>query len=239
MITKYMVYRFLETAEREAAGSGGKTKLDYELDTKEDVIRSKETHEVICTVDEYVSILRRKNHCDFEAIYDDHACLSTIYRCKECGAVIFGGDDERWDPNLECPSCGGYKTSLEWWSGEDIKNDPEKQKMIEFFIGLQKDMDEVYERRKRRNGLNDWEIWKKKFKNKKRLLEITLTCCNLFTTGLKGLSIEFAYYSRKKPDDLGYTRDKYLKVPLSPYAVYMWWIHRRTVRYSKKYPGKT
>lgn len=227
MITKYDVYRSFEKIEQEVQESNGQIPFQFKLDKENDVFVDKDTGEVACTVDQFLTSVRKSHHCDFEVIYSEHVSLTTIYRCKDCGAVIFAGDDERWDPRLECPSCGGYHTSLEWWSAKEIEEDPEKQKMIEFYIQMQKDMDEMYARVERRNGLHDWEIWKKKFRSKKSMLELNLVCLNLFSTGLKGLSLEVSYWGKENVEDLTYTRDKYIKIPLSPYAVYLKWLGYR------------
>lgn len=102
MISKSDVIRALSRAKKEGR--------DMEIALSEDKksILDIQTGEAICSVDTYVAYLRRKLHCDFECIFYDRVDLTTIYRCNECGTVIFTGDDERYDPNLRCPVCAGY-----------------------------------------------------------------------------------------------------------------------------------
>lgn len=215
MISKYSVYRVFELAEEKGE------KIIFRLDKATDSLYDSDTDEYVCSIETYMDYLAKKLHCNFEVLYSEHGTLTTIYRCKECGTVIFGGDDERWDPNLKCPGCGGYETRLEYWTGEDIKNSPEKQKEIEGIIQAQKDMDAVYARREKRNGLNDWEIWVKKFYGKMHLLTVSLECSNLFYSGLKGLNLHFSKYSKESKNDIAYTSDWFKRIPLSPYAFYI------------------
>ena len=203
----------------------------YCLNENETEIWNSKTNERICSVDTFTDYMRKKFHCDFEVIYEEHGLLTSVYRCKECGTVIFGGDDEdRYDPNLTCPTCSNYKTWLEYWTKEDIENDPEKQKTIEGLIKAQEYEDEMYKRIKRRGGLSDSELWKKEFKFKNTLYKVTLECMNLWGERLKGLNLHIIKFSRKNSNDVGLYSEWFKRIPLSPYAVYIQWIYP----YSKK-----
>lgn len=192
-------------------------------DKDADCIRDSKTNEEVCSLDVFVEYMAKKMHCNFEVIYSEHVSLTTIYRCKECGTVIFGGDDERWDPNLKCPHCSDYKPHTEFWDIDDINKDPEKQRAIEEIIKDQEWLDERDRRVESRNGLNDWEIWKKKFyfKNKTVMYEVSLECSNLFETGLKGLNLHISKFAAKKGDNIGLYGRWFKRIPLSPYAFYL------------------
>lgn len=207
--------------------------LDYVYDRTTDSIYDKDGVK-ICTLDEYMPIIRRKYHCDFESIFYCHATLDDVYRCRECGTVIFGGDDERYDPNCKCPVCCQDDSVCQnhWWSGEEIAADPEKQKAIEGYIQAQKDMDDMYARQKARNGLRDSEIWKKRYYGKKNLFEFCLGCDDLFRTKLKGLLFKINY-SRKNDDDIGYIWKREIVIPLSISAAVMYWY--RLPRYRRQW----
>ena len=72
-------------------------------------------------------------HCDFECIYNEHVSLDVVYKCNECGTIIFTGDDERYDINLACPVCANYNHS-NYWTQEMIESDPDKKRYVEFLI---------------------------------------------------------------------------------------------------------
>lgn len=219
MISKYQVIKYFKRQMEENED------FHYCLNEDETEIYDNITNTHICSVDTYLDALRKKLHCDFEVIYDEHGLLTTVFRCRECGTVIFGGDDEeRYDPNLTCPTCSDYKTWLEYWSKQDIENDPEKQKTIDGLIKAQKYKIEMYRRIERRGGLSDREIWKKEFRGKNTLYVVTLERMNLWGERLKGLNLHITKFSRKNSNDLGFSSEWFKRIPLSPYAVYIQWI---------------
>lgn len=218
MISRYDLYRAFELDEEQGS------KSEMRLDKENNQLISKETGEVICSIDSYVNYLRKKHHCDFEVIYNDHACLTTIYRCNECGTVIFGGDDERWDPNLKCPGCSEYKTFLEYWTGIDIENDPQKQKEIEGIIKMQEYMDECDKRHSQR-GLYDWQLYKKTIRGKKYGCNIEFKIDNITNKRkLKGLEVSFDFM-KKEDDRGGYMHSKNITIPLSTQSIYIRYIY--------------
>lgn len=224
MISRYDIYRAFEMDEEQ----GGKSEM--RLDKENNQLISKETGEVICTVDFYIEYLSKKLHCDFEVIYSDHASLTTIYRCNECGTVVFGGDDERWDPNLKCPNCGEYKTFLKYWTSEDIENDPQKQKEIEGIIKMQEYMDECDKRHIQR-GLYDWQLYKKTIRGKKYGCNIEFKIDSIMNKcKLKGLEVSFDFMKKEAEDMSWYTHFKNITIPLSTHSIYIRYIYP----YSKK-----
>lgn len=227
MISKYDIIKSFEKAAKE----GKKTEL--QLDEKKENIINVETGEELCTVETYTQFMREKLHCDFECVYYEHVSLLDVIRCKQCGTVIFAREDEDYDPNLRCPTCGDYKTHFDYWTKEEIERDVSKRAEIEALEKMQADMEEEAIRRERRKGKYDWEIWKKKWYGKKHSFNISLECCNLFDTGLKGLNLHIMKFSRKDKDDMSYTSDWFKRIPLSPYAFYIQCIVPRTKKYKE------
>ena len=230
MISVNDVIKTFERLERE--GKQGELKLNED---KSGLVVS-DTGEYICSIDTYAQHLREKLHCDFEVIYEDHASLRVVFRCKECGTVIFARDDEDYDPNLRCPTCGGYDTYFEYWTKEDIDSDKSKQDTIRSLRMMQQYMIESQRRRKKR-GLNDWEIWKKEVQFKKCRRTFSLECCDLFNgkkgpARLKGLNLHITRWEKDK-DGIGYYGKKYTRIPLSPHAVYLFWILPHTKKYKQ------
>ena len=173
----------------------------------------KETEKVVCDIDKLVQLLRESIHCDFECVHHCHASLETTLRCRECGTVIFSRDDEEYDHNLRCPTCGGYETHFEYWTKEEIESDVQKADTIKFLEEWTKEEDEAYERRKRRNGKYDSEIWNWTIRGKKHGVKFELKCDNLFKYGLKGLHFRINWMDR---DDSGwFVYRKWWEIPLS------------------------
>ena len=193
MISKYDVRKIIENSE------------EYTINKSNDMIIKKSNMLPIMTLDELVESHRKRHHCDFECIYDEHATLQVVYRCKDCGTVIFASDSEgEYDPNLCCPTCGGYHTYYDYWTQEDIDNDIKKQNTLKFF----KDEMEIKRKENERyskTGLYFNEIWKKEF-NK---YIVTLECYNVFRSKFDGLKLEIKHFN----DD--YVRDKTITIPLS------------------------
>lgn len=152
-------------------------------------------------------------HCDFECIHHCHVSLETTLRCRECGTVIFSRDDEEYDHNLCCPTCGGYETHFKYWTKEEIENDTQKADTIKFLEEWTKEENEAYERRKRRKGKYDSEIWNWTIRGKKHGVKFELKCDNLFKHGLNGLYFRINWMER---DDCGwFVYRKWWEIPLS------------------------
>ena len=227
MISNYDVIKAFKKANSDEVG--------YKLDDAEKNIVNIKTGEIVCTVDEYVCFMRKKLHCDFEVIYQEHVSLEVVYRCKECGTIIFGGDDERYDSNLSCPHCGEYKTSLKYWTQEEIDADISKKEQIETLKQMQKYSDEYNERVQRRKKL-DSEIWKKTISTKNGQIKFSLECVNLFSCGLKGLEFKITSWKDKLKDGF-LTWDKDYYIPLSFFAIKMCF-HRQKLRKNLKEKNK-
>lgn len=218
MISRYDVINAFEDEMKK-----GNTEYSYDRET--DMIKGKDGKD-ICSLDEFMPVIRRKNHCNFESIYYCHATLDNVYRCLECGTVIFGGDDERYDPACRCPTCSNDNSVCRntWWSADEIKNEPEKQQFIEGLIEQQRIMNEIEERRRKRGGKSDSEIWIKEYRGKKHYLEFKLECNNLFLTKLKGLKFVIRHSEKDYENDFGYFWKRDYVIPLSiSAAIWQWY----------------
>ena len=199
-----------------------------------------ETNEFVCTIETYIKYLREELHCDFEVVYYEHATLDEVLRCKQCGTVIFTGDDERYDPNLCCPGCGEYKTSLVYWTGEEIEQDEAKRKTIEMYEEFSRQQKIEYERRKRRGGLYDWQLIDKTKFFKKRAVHIELEDFGHGWDGEKHSRpwwkrmVQFRFSFAKKDDDISYSTKWKIEIPLSPYS---WYIKYRIWKKRRKKDG--
>ena len=203
MISRYDVIRYAKNYP---------DKCWFRIEEEKNVI-DKETNEFVCSIETLTKHLRQSMHCDFECVHHCHASLETTLRCKECGTVIFSRDDEEYDSKLCCPTCGGYKTHFKYWTKEEIESDTEKADTIKFLEEWTKEENEAYERRKRRKGKYDSEIWNWTIRGKKHGVKFELKCDNLFKRGLKGLHFRINWMSR---DDSGwFVYRKWWEIPLS------------------------
>ena len=221
MISRYDVIEYLGKHSDEL-----KVRYDKETDSCVDF-----EGRFLCTIDQLTQKLREENHCDFECLYSCHASLDTVYRCKECGTVIFTGDDERYDPNLRCPVCGGYHHHGDYWTKEEIENDEEKQKQINGMIAYMEYEAEAYRRRKARGGLYDWQLFDKTYFKKKHSYNFELVVEDITKSKIKGLALKISI-GDKDENGIGYAVKRWYTIPLGPTAIYRYWI----LPYSKKYP---
>lgn len=211
MVSNYDVIQYLEkNAEND------KIRIYYDRESK--FCREKDTNDEFCTVDEFTMFLRKKLHCDFECILHEHASLTTIYRCKECGAIIFTGDDERYDPNLCCPNCSDYPHD-DFWTKEEIEADEEKQKELNGLLEYARIMRESDERREKRGGLYDWQLAKKNFYTKKHSYHFELNIDSIIRSKVKGLELKVDI-GDKDEDGMGYIVKKFFTIPLSATSFY-------------------
>lgn len=224
MVSKYDVRKYFKDKTKENSNFYLVGDNFYSNESGEEVF--------ICTIDKYLSYLRKKLHCNFETIYYDRVSLDHVIKCCDCGAIIFTGDDERYDPDLSCPCCGNY-TGVDFWTKDEVEQSTEKQEALKFYEKIEKDKVERYEREKRRGGKLDHELLKKEFKGKSKYVKITLENMGLYgiDSPLKGLNIFIA--SGKKEDDFGYTIRKYTRIPLTPYAFYIQYIIPHTAHYKE------
>lgn len=155
---------------------------------------------VLGTIDDYVNAMRKTLHCDFEGVYYEHASLLNIIRCRQCGAVIFTHEDERYDPNLCCPVCGKYDTSFEYWSKEDIDSDKGKQNAIKIYNKMRK-WQIRDDRRYKRTGLTCSQLWKHKGKIKDGMYKVYTLERMCGCRGIRGLNIQINYWKHDESID--------------------------------------
>lgn len=230
MYTDYDIKRTMKKLIEE-----GKT--DFYYDEENNKICSKDTHEAVCTFEEYAELVREKAGCNFETVYYEHVSLQHIVRCKKCGTVVFTGDDERWEPQLKCPVCTDYKSFCSYWTGEEIARDPEKQKTIDAYVKWQKEMDEEAARREKRGGLYDWQRWQKRIYTKNHHVVITHLCFGLGQkTWRKMRTLEIEDYARDKDGSFSIGKDigHRWSIPLNLYAFYITFIFPHTKKWEDK-----
>ena len=234
MINEYIVRGAFKKAKSE-----GRPLAMY-INEEETELFDSETNKFVCTIETYTKYLRKELHCDFETVYYEHATLDEVLRCKQCGTVIFTGDDERYDPNLCCPGCGKYKTGLVYWTGEEIEQDEAKRKTIEMYEEFSRQQKIEYERRKRRGGLYDWQLIDKTKLFKKWSVHIELEDFGHGWDGEKHSRpwwkrmIQFRISFAKKDDDISYSTKWKIEIPLSPYS---WYIKYRIWKKRRKKNG--
>lgn len=215
MVSKYDMKKFIKD---------NTDKCPFIYKEEEDAIYTKEG-DYLCSLDEYLEVYRKKSGESFESIYYEHAFLQDVLRCTECGTVIFTWDDERYDPHLKCPTCTDYKTHFEYWTKEDIESDKSKQDTIKY---LKEEMEYKVERDKRikrRNGKMDWEIAVKKFYGKKRFLKIALECDDITKSYFRGLRLKIEIGKKDDGNDITYTINKFITIPLSWSQFYIQYIY--------------
>ena len=106
MVTKYGMKKYIkENAD----------KFPYVYKEDEDAIYDKDGN-YLSSLDTFLEVYRKHSGESFECIYDEHATLTQVLRCTECGTVIFTTEDERYDPHLKCPTCTDYQTFFEYWT---------------------------------------------------------------------------------------------------------------------------
>jgi uncharacterized Zn finger protein (UPF0148 family) len=199
-------------------------RIPYIYKEDEDAIYDKNGN-YLASLDEFLDIYRKKSGESFESIYYEHGLLENILRCTECGTVIFTTEDEDYDPRLKCPTCTDYHTYFEYWTKEDIESDEEKQNTIKFFKEMTEKRIEREKRIKKRNGKYDWEIAVKKFYGKKRFLKLALECDDITESYFKGLRLKIELGKKEFADDVGYSKFKFITIPLSWSQFYIQFIY--------------
>lgn len=220
MISKYDMKKYIKE---------NPDKFPFIYKEEEDAIYNKEGN-YLSSLDTFLEIYRKKSGESFESIYYEHAFLQDVLRCTECGTVIFTWDDERYDPHLKCPICTDYKTHFEYWTKEDIESDKSKQDTIKL---LKEEMEYKAERNrriKRRNGKQDWEIAIKKFYGKKVFFKIVLECDNITESYFKGLRLKIEIGKKDDNNDITYSVNKFITIPLSWSAFYIQFIYKHIRR---------
>lgn len=153
MITKYdLIHSYKKTEQNPS--------VKYKVSDDGKYLVSKESGEVLSTIEDAFAFFCKKLHCYFEGIYHEHASLLDVIRCRECGTVIFTFHDERYDPNLCCPVCANYETYFDYYTEDDIKTDRKAHDIVEFYKRLGKEQAED-DKRYFKTGLYPHELWKR------------------------------------------------------------------------------
>lgn len=224
MISQYDVIQAFRKAKEE------NTPLQYKLSDDEKTVIDSKTNEELCSIKTYVQYMREKLHCDFETVYYEHVSLDNVIRCRQCGTVIFAGDDERYDPSCRCPTCCDDPSVCRnrFWTADEIEADPEKKEHVQALEDAQKAIDEAEARRKARGGLYDWQRWVKIFQTKRH--HITVSYLN-FGWGMPGKKhnkyIEIIDYELDNDGCFSYGVNKghKMQIPLNLYSIYLQWIY--------------
>ena len=199
--------------------------LPYIYKEEEDAFYDKDGN-YLSSLDTFLEVYRKHSGESFESVYYEHAFLQNVLRCTECGTVIFTTEDEWYDPRLKCPTCTDYHTHFKYWTKEDIESDEEKQNTIKYFKEMMDYKVEQEKRIKKRNGKCDWQIAVKKFRGKKRFLELALECDDITKSYFKGLRLNVHIGEKESVDDIGYVVKKFFKIPLSWSQFYIQFIYK-------------
>lgn len=133
----------------------------------------------------------KKNGMSFECIYDAHWECMSIIRCTECGTIVKYYYDEYYEPNFKCPICSDYETGYEYYVKEQIENSDDLKAIIQMYKELAQMDQERYERKEKRNGLEDYQLCKsKRIKTKDNVYEFELLIDSILNNNkLKGLRL--------------------------------------------------
>ena len=132
----------------------------------------------------------KKNGMSFECIYDAHWECMSIIRCTECGTIVKYYYDEYYEPSFKCPVCTNYETGYEYYTKEQIENSDDLKAIIKMYKELAQMDQERYERKEKRNGLEDYQLCKaKRIKTKDNVYEFKLLIDSILNK-LKGLRLE-------------------------------------------------
>lgn len=164
----------------------------------------------------------KKNGMSFDCIFDAHwECMSMI-RCTECGTVVrYSYDSEDYEPNFKCPTCTDYKTGYEYYTKEQIEKSDELKAIIDMYQDLGKNEQERSERRKQRNGLEDYQLCKRRhIRTKNNVYDIDLLIDSIENKNkLKGLRLEISKWKKVEDNGLSFVCNK--TIPLSKSAYMM------------------
>lgn len=189
----------------------GKHTID---DSHQYVINAK-TKKAVGTVEDFRVIAEHLLNSRFEVYYGVEDAFDLVFKCKDCGSIIWGGVDERFDPYLKCPHCSGYNTNLPYWAGDEVARDEEKQ--IDLAIVMEhSEYVDATNTRYREEGLYDWEYWRREGKK----WNMATTVQSFYYSGKRGLTL----YIWKKEN----SRHDGLRIPLSWKSVYDLWIYPHT-----------
>ena len=160
----------------------------------------------------------KKNGMSFECIYDAHWECMSILQCTECGTIVKYYYDEYYEPNFKCPICTDYETGYEYYTKEQIENSDDLKAIIKMYKELAQMDQERYERKEKRNGLEDYQLCKaKRIKTKDNVYEFKLLIDSILNKNkLKGLRLEIKKW--KIEDDINMSLVYSKIIPLSKSA---------------------
>ena len=123
---------------------------------------------------------------NLESIYYDDCVLVNVLKCNKCGTIIESSMAEEYDPNLQCPCCTGYKTVFFYITLDDVK---ESEFRYNALLTLSKYTDDQYERRMRRHGKEDNELYVKIKYRKNLYKKIELLIDDVTESHIRGLRL--------------------------------------------------
>lgn len=157
----------------------------------------------------------KENGMSFKCLCDVHWENMSILECTECGTIIKYYYDEWFEPDFKCPVCTDYKTGFEYYTKEEIAENEELQAIIKIYIDLDKSFKEQDERRKKRNGLEDYQLTKPlriKIGNKLYVINVLINSI-LNKNKLKGLRLSID--KSEKDSDYTWVVKSTTTIPLS------------------------
>lgn len=160
----------------------------------------------------------KKHGMSFDCIYDAHwECMSVI-KCTECGTVVKYYYDEYYEPNFRCPTCTNYKTGYEYYTKEQIEASDDLKAIIKMYEELEQMDRERYERKEKRNGLEDYQLSKRKrIKIKNNVYDFQLLIDSILNKNkLEGLRLEIRKWEIKDGISMNLVYNK--TIPLSKSA---------------------
>lgn len=142
-----------------------------------------------------------KNSADFTCVYCDYLGEFEILECNNCHAIIMVDNSYHYEPNLTCPCCTDYKTQYKYYTAQEIACDTLLQTGLNALkVSYQHDL-EMEERIKKRNGLYDWELWKRYFIFKKYKYKVTILIDCITKSKIKGFNIRVDKFKKVTTDD--------------------------------------
>lgn len=133
-----------------------------------------------------------KNIDDFTCIYCDCFNEFQIFECNNCHAIILIDNNSMcsyYEPNMTCPCCTDYKTQYKYYTAQEVMSDFVLQTGLNTLKASHQHDIEMDKRIKKRNGLYDWELWKKTFTFKKHKYKITILIDDITKSKFKGFNI--------------------------------------------------
>lgn len=195
-----------------------KKKYDIDYDEEKDLINYQGT---TMSMEKIYQKYLKENGMSFKCICDVHwECMSVI-ECTECGTVVKEYYDEFYEPNFRCPTCTDYKTGYEYYTKEQIDSSEEIQAIINMYKNLNQIMQEQDNRRKQRNGLEDYQLLQpRQIKLGNYIYRFSLLIDSITNKNkLQGLKLEINKFE-KKDSILELKKSKI--VPLSKKAYYFY-----------------